>query len=76
MRKLLDRYFKDLPREVAVITAVAFCVALGFGIVAPIIPVFAKSFEVSAFAAVQDVDSAVGGRVRRPRPLGRRDVAV
>ena len=51
MGKLLDRYFKDLPREVAVLTAVAFCVALGFGIVAPIIPVFAKTFEVSAFAA-------------------------
>jgi MFS family permease len=51
MRKLLDRYFKDLPGEVAVLTAVAFCVALGFGIVAPIIPVFAQTFEVSAFAA-------------------------
>jgi MFS family permease len=51
MRKLLDRYFRDLPSEVAVLTAVAFCVALGFGIVAPIIPVFAQTFEVSAFAA-------------------------
>jgi MFS family permease len=51
MRKLLDRYFKDLPREVAVLTTVAFCVALGFGIVAPVIPVFAKSFGVSALAA-------------------------
>lgn len=51
MRKLLDRYFKDLPPEVPVLTAVAFCVALGFGIVAPIMPVFAQSFEVSAFAA-------------------------
>jgi MFS family permease len=51
MRKLLDRYFKDLPSEVAVLTAVAFCVALGFGIVAPIIPVFAQTFEVSALAA-------------------------
>ncbi len=51
MRNLLDRYFRDLPREVAVLTAVAFCVALGFGIVAPIIPVFAQTFEVSNFAA-------------------------
>lgn len=51
MRKLLERYFKDLPGEVTVLTAVAFCVALGFGIVAPIIPVFAQTFEVSAFAA-------------------------
>ncbi|MEI6108492.1 MAG: MFS transporter [Actinomycetes bacterium] len=51
LRKFLDHYFKDLPREVAVLTTVAFCVALGFGIVAPVIPVFAKSFGVSAFAA-------------------------
>ena len=51
MRNLLDRYFRDLPREVAVLTAVAICVALGFGIVAPIIPVFAQTFEVSNLAA-------------------------
>ncbi len=40
-----------LPREVAVLTAVAFFVALGFGILAPAIPVFAKSFDVSNLAA-------------------------
>ncbi len=40
-----------LPREVAVLTAVAFFVALGFGILAPAIPVFAKDFGVSNFAA-------------------------
>lgn len=51
LRRLTDRYFKDLPGEVAVITGVAFCVALGFGIVAPVITVFASSFGVSAFAA-------------------------
>jgi len=33
------------------LTAVAFCVALGFGILAPAIPIFARSFGVSAFAA-------------------------
>ena len=42
---------RDLPREVSVLSAVAFCVALGFGILIPAIPVFAKSFGVSAFAA-------------------------
>ncbi len=47
----LDRYFKDLPNEVAAVTLVAFCVALGFGIVAPVVPVFATSFGVSAFWA-------------------------
>ena len=42
---------RDLPREVAVLTVVAFCVALGFGIVLPSIPIFARTFGVSAFAA-------------------------
>ena len=42
---------KGLPAEVAVVTAVAFCVALGFGILAPAIPVFARTFGVSAMAA-------------------------
>lgn len=51
MSRLTDKYFKDLPREVAVLTTVAFCVALGFGIVAPVIPVFAKTFGVSALDA-------------------------
>lgn len=43
--------FGSLPPEVAVLTAVAFSVALGFGIVAPAIPLFAKGFGVSNFAA-------------------------
>jgi len=40
-----------LPREVGVLAAIAFCVALGFGIVAPALPVFARTFGVSAFLA-------------------------
>jgi MFS family permease len=40
-----------LPHEVRILAVVAACVALGFGIVAPAIPVFAKSFGVSNFAA-------------------------
>ena len=44
-------WFEGLPREVAVLSAVAFCVALGFGILAPAIPVFAKSFDVTATQA-------------------------
>lgn len=51
MNTIQRRYFQDLPREVAVVTAIAFCVALGFGIVAPVVPVFAESFGVSALAA-------------------------
>lgn len=44
-----------LPPEVGVLSAIAFCVALGFGIVAPAIPVFAKSFNVSTTAATSVV---------------------
>ena len=42
---------RGLPSEVAALTAVAFCVALGFGILAPAIPVFAREFGVSMVAA-------------------------
>ena len=42
---------KGLPREVGVLSAVAFCVALGFGILAPALPVFAREFGVSALQA-------------------------
>src|SRR5450432_2871150 len=40
------KLFGDLPSEVAVLTAVAFSVAIGFGIVAPVIPLFARHFGV------------------------------
>lgn len=59
-----------LPREVAVLTAVAFAVALGFGILIPVLPVFARTFEVSAleasavisvFALVRFVTSPLAG---------------
>jgi len=49
--RALRNPFGSLPPEVAVLTAVAFSVALGFGIVAPAIPLFAKAFGVSNFAA-------------------------
>jgi MFS transporter, DHA1 family, multidrug resistance protein len=49
--RALRNPFRSLPPEVAVLTAVAFSVALGFGIVAPAIPLFAKDFGVSNFAA-------------------------
>ena len=44
-------WLNGLPREVAVLSVVSFCVALGFGIVGPAIPIFAKEFGVSAFWA-------------------------
>ena len=41
----------DLPREVAVLTVIAFFVALGFGILIPSLPIFASTFGVNAFQA-------------------------
>lgn len=43
--------FAGLPREVAVLTAVAFAVAVGFGVVAPALPIFARYFGVGEMAA-------------------------
>ena len=50
-------WFAGLPREVAVLSAVAFCVSLGFGILVPDIPVFARTFGVSALEASMVVSS-------------------
>ena len=60
----------ELPREVYVLAVIAFVVALGFGIVAPAIPRFARSFgvgttavglAVSAFAFFRFVSAFSGG---------------
>jgi MFS family permease len=40
-----------LPGEVWVLVAVSFVIAVGFGIVAPALPTFARSFDVSVTAA-------------------------
>ncbi|GAB2672417.1 MFS transporter [Thalassiella azotivora] len=67
MRRLIG----DLPGEVAALSAVAFAVAVGFGIVAPVIPLFATEFGVgataagavvSAFAFMRLVSALAGGR--------------
>ena len=42
---------KGLPKEVAVLSVIAFFVAIGFGILAPALPIFAKTFEVTALQA-------------------------
>ena len=60
----------DFPREVNVLAVIAFVVALGFGIVAPAIPLFARAFgvgttavglAVSAFAFFRFVSAFSGG---------------
>jgi MFS family permease len=59
-----------LPREVYVLGLVAFCVAVGFGVLVPVLPVFARSFGVgntevgaviSAFALMRLVSSTFCG---------------
>lgn len=39
--------FQGLPREVSILTSISFLVAIGFGVIIPAIPIFAKSFNVS-----------------------------
>jgi MFS family permease len=75
VRRLMPRLsnpFALLPREVAVLSAVSFAVAVGYGIVAPAIPVFASAFGVgetaagavvSAFALMRFVSALAGGRM-------------
>lgn len=40
-----------IRREVWVLVAAAFCVAIGFGIVSPVLPAYARSFDVGVQAA-------------------------
>jgi MFS family permease len=63
--------FRDLPPEVAILTAVSFCVALGFGIVAPVIPAFARQFGVSVAAAASVISVFALMRVIGALPAGR-----
>ena len=63
--------FRDLPPEVAILTAVSFTVALGFGIVAPVIPAFARQFGVSVAAAASVISVFALMRVFGALPAGR-----
>ena len=73
-----------LPREVRVLAVVAFVVALGFGIVAPAIPLFARDFgvgrtavglAVSAFAFFRFVSAFGGGSLVGHAYVAGRDAA-
>lgn len=68
----LPASLRDLPRETFVLALVAFCVALGFGIVVPAVPLFALEFGVgttaagavvSAFALMRLLSGLAGGRL-------------
>jgi MFS family permease len=63
--------FRGLPREVAVLAAVSFTVALGYGIVAPAIPAFARQFGVSTAAAASVISAFALMRVLGALPAGR-----
>jgi DHA1 family multidrug resistance protein-like MFS transporter len=63
--------FRDLPREVPILTAVSFTVALGFGIVSPDIPAFARHFGVSTAAAASVVSAFALMRILGALPAGR-----
>ena len=61
----------DLPREVGVLVAVAFSVAVGFGMVAPAISVFARTFGVSRAAAAAVISAFALARLVAALPGGR-----
>ena len=61
----------DLPREVGVLVVVAFFVALGFGIVAPALPVFARDFGVGKAAAASVISMFAFLRIAFAFPAGR-----
>jgi MFS family permease len=61
-----------LPRDVVVLGLIAFCVAVGFGVLVPVLPVFARSFGVgqvevgaviSVFALMRLASSPFCGRL-------------
>jgi MFS family permease len=60
-----------MPREVPILTSVSFTVALGYGIVAPDIPAFARHFGVSTAAAASVVSAFALARVVGALPAGR-----
>jgi len=68
---LVRRPFRDLPREVPVLSAISFTVALGYGIAAPAIPQFARQFGVSVAAAASVISVFALLRVAGALPAGR-----
>lgn len=45
-----SRGLRDLPRDVWILSVITFLVALGYGVMIPILPVFARTFGVGEFA--------------------------
>lgn len=47
MKKKFTNLFAEFPREVGVLVFASFFVAVGFGIISPTLPLFARSFSVN-----------------------------
>lgn len=60
-----------MPRDVIVLTMVSFSVALGFGVLVPVLPLFAKHFGVSNFAASAVVSAFAAMRLATSPFTGR-----
>jgi MFS family permease len=65
------RAFGGLPREVAILSSISFTVALGYGIVAPALPEFARQFGVSTAAAASVISAFALMRILGALPAGR-----
>ena len=72
MKLKFSNPFAQFPREVSVLVFASFFVAVGFGIIAPTIPLFASSFEVSntqvgaivsAFAFARFASGLISGKM-------------
>ena len=69
---ILSTDLKNFPREVKVLIAASFFVAVGFGVIVPAMPLFAKSFGVSnsavglivsAFAIARFASGLISGKL-------------
>lgn len=60
-----------LPRVVWILSAIAVCVAIGFGILAPAVPVFAREFGVGRTAAALVVSMFAAARMASALGVGK-----
>ncbi len=60
-----------LPREIWVLVGAAFIIAMGYGLVAPVLPAFAQSFDVGVTAATVVVSAFAFMRLAFALPGGR-----
>jgi DHA1 family multidrug resistance protein-like MFS transporter len=60
-----------LPRVVWILSAIAICVAVGFGILAPAVPVFARDFGVGRTAAALVVSMFAAARMASAFGVGK-----